>query len=274
MRRASMLAPFAGVRRTTDAPETLAERCRNAMTFLPDGAVFSHATALRLIGVEVPWRLDADGRVHATVPVDCVVPRRAGLVAHTRRLGSLPTVQRKGLSATGPVQTWVQLAGSLNVDELVVLADAMTRRKSPVTTPAALRSGVAGSPAGTRGIRNLRRALELTRPQTDSSMESRARLVVVHSGLPCPAVNEPVYDQFDRFVALPDLSYPGLKIAIEYDGDVHRTDRATWRRDIARRQALEALGWRIITCTADDVLRHPERLVAWIRAAIRAQSPA
>ena len=86
-------------------------------------------------------------------------------------------------------------------------------------------------------------------------------------------MNEPVYVQFGRFVALPDLSYPDLKIAIEYDGDAHRTDRATWRRDIALRQALEALGWRIIPCTADDVLRHPERRVACIRAAIRARSP-
>ena len=54
MRRASLLAPFAGVRRASDAPATLAERCPSAMTFLPDGAVFSHVTALRLIGVEVP----------------------------------------------------------------------------------------------------------------------------------------------------------------------------------------------------------------------------
>jgi len=100
-------------------------------------------------------------------------------------------------------------------------------------------------------------------------MESRARWLLVDAGLPCPAVNVAARDYLGHFLTLPDLSYPDLKIAIEYDGDIHRTDKATWRRDIRRRQALEAAGWRVITCTADDVLRNPERLVAWVRAAIR-----
>jgi very-short-patch-repair endonuclease len=85
-------------------------------------------------------------------------------------------------------------------------------------------------------------------------------------------VNVAARDSTGRFLALPDLSYPDLTIAIEYDGDIHRADKATWRRDIRRRQALEAAGWRVVTCTADDVLRNPERLVAWVRAAIRARS--
>ncbi|MNW71026.1 hypothetical protein D3C74_506210 [compost metagenome] len=65
------------------------------------------------------------------------------------------------------------------------------------------------------------------------------------------------------------MSYPERRIAIEYDGDVHRTDPATWRRDVERRQRLEAAGWIIITATADDVLRHPERFVARVRAALQ-----
>lgn len=92
----------------------------------------------------------------------------------------------------------------------------------------------------------------------------------MRGGLPCPRVNDPIYDPEGRFVALPDLSYRELKIAIEYDGDVHRTDPRTWRRDIARRQAMEALGWRIITVTADDVLLYPDLLLARVAAAIAA----
>lgn len=272
LRRASLRTPFPGVRDPCEPPDPPWDRCRGAVTFLPAGAAFSHVTALRLVGTEVPWRLQADDRVHVTVPAGSAVPRRAGLVAHTQTRGPIPTIWCAGLPATRPAQTWLHLAGSLRADDLVVLADAMTRRKSAITTLAALQFAVAATPAGTRGIRLLRAALQLTRPGTDSSMESRARLVIVRAGLPCPAVNKPVYDHEGRFVALPDLSYPDLKIAIEYDGDLHRTDRATWRRDIARRQALEALGWRIITCTADDVLRHPDRLTGWIRSAIRSRS--
>ena len=267
LRRASLRAPFAGVRVGPAAPDSFENLCRAASTFLPDGALFSHVTALRLIGVELPRRLAADERVHVTVPAGQPVPRRAAVVAHTNALGPLPT-WRHELPVASPATVWVQLGAWLGVDDLVVLADAMTRRKDAKTTLAILRSHVGAAPPGTRGIRSVRSALEMVRPGTDSSMESRARLVLVHASLPCPDVNEPVYDGFGRFVALPDMSYPGLKIAIEYDGDIHRTDRATWRRDIARRQALEALGWRVITCTADDVLRFPARLVAWVRAAI------
>jgi very-short-patch-repair endonuclease len=100
-------------------------------------------------------------------------------------------------------------------------------------------------------------------------MESRARLILVDAGLRCPAVNKPVVDAFGQFVALPDLSYPDLRIAIEYDGDLHRTDARIWRKDKARREALEALGWRVITLTADDVLHHPDRLVHLVATAIR-----
>jgi very-short-patch-repair endonuclease len=67
---------------------------------------------------------------------------------------------------------------------------------------------------------------------------------------------------------MPDLSYPEQRVAVEYDGDVHRTDRTVWRRDVVRRQELESLGWRVITCTADDVLRHPDRPVSWVRRAL------
>jgi very-short-patch-repair endonuclease len=102
-------------------------------------------------------------------------------------------------------------------------------------------------------------------------METRLRLLLVDGGLPCPVVNHHVHDTQGRFVAMPDLTYPDLRIAIEYDGDVHRTDKHTWRRDIARRQALEALGWRVITCTADDVDRTPDRTLSWVRAALRLQ---
>ncbi len=105
----------------------------------------------------------------------------------------------------------------------------------------------------------------MVRPRTDSPMESRLRWEIVRSGLPCPVVNYLVRGVGGEVVAMPDLAYPRWRIAIEYDGDVHRTDRRTWRRDIARRQALESLGWRVITCTADYVLRTPDRALAWIR---------
>ena len=59
------------------------------------------------------------------------------------------------------------------------------------------------------------------------------------------------------WLARPDLSYPDWKIAIEYDGDQHRVDPRQWRRDIARRENLEADGWIVLVITAVDMYQRP-----------------
>jgi very-short-patch-repair endonuclease len=189
-------------------------------------------------------------------------------VSHSRTAsGSHPVVLQDGLPVVTPVRLWTQLAAELDEVELVVLGDALLRRTSARASMRDLGRAIDRLPPGTRGRRRLVRALPRLRAGTDSCQETRLRLALVDSGLPCPEVNHPVRDSAGRFVVLPDLSYPDQRVAVEYDGDVHRTEPRAWRRDVARRQALDHLGWRQITCTADDV-RDPVRAVAWIRAAL------
>ncbi|MBI3690252.1 MAG: hypothetical protein HY239_06225 [Mycolicibacterium aromaticivorans] len=47
-------------------------------------------------------------------------------------------------------------------------------------------------------------------------------------------------------------------IAIEYGGDQHRVDPVRYRRDIARAEYIEQVGWRRLRVTAGD--RGPEIL--------------
>lgn len=242
--------------------------CRAALLVAPPGAAVSHGSALRLHGVALPQRVAADARVHVTVGPRASVARHAAVATH-RADRRPPARVVHGVAVVEPVTAWVQVAGRLRVDDLVVVADGLTRRTDPPATPDALRAAVGALRPGTRGVRRLREALELARPGTDSAMETLARLVLVRAGLPCPVVNTDVYDAWGRFVARPDLHYPDLRIVIEYDGDVHRTDPATWRRDVERRQRLEDDGWVVVTATADDVLRKPERLVARVVQARR-----
>jgi hypothetical protein len=178
-----------------------------------------------------------------------------------------PHVIRSGLPVMPAAALWCQLAAELSDSEVVVLGDALLRRKRPFATAEALARQVRQTPAGTRGVRRLRAAIPLHRPGTDSCPETRLRLLIVAAGLPCPDVNRAVHDSRGRFIALPDLGYHAERIAIEYDGDIHRTDRRTWQRDIGRRHALETSGWRVLTCTAAD-LRSPARALAWIRLAL------
>lgn len=277
LRSADLVRPTRGARLPRSVADDHAERCRAVLAVSPPSAAVSHVSALRLLRVDLPSRLAGDSRVHVTVLEGDVAPQRRRVVTHTHatdgrryRARQLPTVTAAGLPLVAPERTWLQLAASLSADELVVLGDAMTRRKTPVTTVAALRAEVAGAPPGTRGVRAAREAVELIRPGTDSSPESWVRLHMVRAGLPCPLVNARIHDDAGRFVAMPDLALPELKIAIEYDGDVHRTDRQTWMRDVAKREVLRDLGWTVIVVVGAH-LRDPDALVAMLRRAIRSR---
>ncbi len=92
-------------------------------------------------------------------------------------------------------------------------------------------------------------------------------MLLVLRGFPCPTLQHEVYHR-GVFVARLDLAYVGARLAIEYDGDHHR-DRVTFRKDVARLNALRAAGWTVLRSTADDVLRHPERVIAQVVAVLR-----
>ena len=124
---------------------------------------------------------------------------------------------------------------------------------------------------GRRGARRMRAAIALLEPRADSPMETRLRLLLLRAGLGRPVANQDVVVD-GGWLARPDLSYPDLRIAIEYDGDHHRTNRRQWQRDIGRRRVLEDAGWLVIVVTADDVLRRPEQLVERVRCAIARRS--
>ncbi|VTR77850.1 hypothetical protein [Cellulomonas hominis] len=270
MRSSDLAAPHRGVRVAGPPAADLEGRCRALLPLLPPGARFTHVTALALVGVEPPWSLKDDDRLHVEVSTTATRPRIRGVVTH-RIPGAVPLLHLRGLPVLRPELAWTRTADRLAHTELVVLADGLCRRKRPVTTPERLAQVVATLPAGTRGVRLLRGAAASCGAGTDSVMETRTRLALDSAGIRCE-VNRAVRDEQGRFIAMPDLSDPVLRVAIEYDGDVHRTDRRTWQRDVARRQALEAAGWRVVTLTAGDVLGADDRWISWVAAARTAQS--
>jgi very-short-patch-repair endonuclease len=94
---------------------------------------------------------------------------------------------------------------------------------------------------------------------------------VVRAGLPEPVVAHPVFDEHGRFIGTPDLAFVAEKVALEYEGDVHRTDLRTFRQDIERRERFQEAGWLVIRITADH-LRSPGTLVARIQRALARRS--
>jgi very-short-patch-repair endonuclease len=99
-------------------------------------------------------------------------------------------------------------------------------------------------------------------------METRLRLLLVDAGAPRPVAQYDVRDARGRFLARVDLAYPEQRIALEYEGDHHR-ERVHFRQDVSRLNALRAAGWIVLRFTADDVLRHPKRVVREVARVMR-----
>jgi hypothetical protein len=165
---------------------------------------------------------------------------------------------------TGPERTAFDLGSGRDPGAAVIALDALLYQR--VVKPAALPL-IADERMGRPGARRFRAAAALARPHVESPMETRTRLILIGAGLPEPTVQYTVVDGRGHFVARLDLAYERLRIGIEYDGDHHR-DRDTFRHDAVRLNRLRLLGWTILRFTADDVLRHPERLIAQVRAAL------
>jgi hypothetical protein len=114
-----------------------------------------------------------------------------------------------------------------------------------------------------QGYEPLLRSIECVRVGAESRPETLLRLCIVDAGLPEPEVGVAVPVATGTVVLHPDLAYPGLRIAIEYEGERHR-DPGRWERDIERRELFEDAGWRVIRVTAAG-LADPAALIDRIR---------
>lgn len=67
------------------------------------------------------------------------------------------------------------------------------------------------------------------------------------------------------------MCWLSVKVAVEYDGERHRTDRKQWRDDIARREALDDHGWKLVVVTADDLRYRRNLIVTRVERRLREQ---
>ena len=111
----------------------------------------------------------------------------------------------------------------------------------------------------------LRAALARVKAGVRSPRETRLRLLLEDARLPEAEINWRLRDHAGRFVAELDLAYPQWRVAVEYDGDQHRTDRTQYVKDIRRTAELERMGWIVVRVVAED---RPAEILRRVRTAI------
>lgn len=273
------------VPRAEHAARLQARAIENAITYahcMTEHEFFSHVTAAIIWDIPLPFAVIEAEELHVSVLAPHRASKRSNVTSHQARthLVTVRTHPGTGLRVSSPASTWASLGSVLRHPyDVVAAADAVVRiprmpggfaprpdaRTEPLATLQALEACVR---SGRRvGIDALRAALPRVRTGASSRTEVWTRLTLIDAGLPEPVLDYDVYDEHGIFVACLDMAYPELRIAIEYDGDQHRTDPAQWARDIDRLEALAALGWYVIRVSSDLLFQSPRELVRRVAAA-------
>ena len=171
-----------------------------------------------------------------------------------------------GLAVTTPERTAFDIGRRGAVHSAVVRLDALARATG-FKVDDVLR--VAKCHPRSPGLRRLETALELVDPGAQSPRESYLTLLLIDAGLPRPQTQIPVPGMDGIPVAYLDLGWEELMVAVEYDGDHHRTDRRQYVKDIRRQEMLERMGWIIVRVVAED---SPANVLRRVRRALAASS--
>ncbi|SMX77810.1 Protein of unknown function (DUF559) [Brevibacterium antiquum] len=215
-----------------------------AMLKLDDEVAGCNLTAARLYGLPLPAHLN-ERSVHVVTPALNASMTRPGVALH--RYKELRTSSFFDLPLISVPQLFVELAPILNVAELTTLGEAAIGpwHGEALTSLSSLRREVTDRDR-IHDRKTTESALEMMREGVDSPRETWLRLWLINHGFPEPVIHPAIRCSVVPGVLHPDLGYPEKKVAIEYEGDHHRSSDAQFAADNRRLEALNAAGWTVL----------------------------
>jgi hypothetical protein len=235
-------AIFRNVYVAGDREPTLRDRTVGAWLWSRRRAVIAGIAASALHGAQ--W-IDAEVRIELIAPSG---RPQGGLVVRDEALADDEITRVSRLPVTTVARTAYDLGRHLPRGESVARLDALMR-----VTPFSVEDVLllAKRYPGARGLRQLRAALSLVDGGAASPKETWLRLLLIDAGLPAPTTQIPVLHGY-RPVAFLDMGWEQFKVAAEYDGDQHRTDRRQYVKDIRRHELVNDCGWNVVRVVSED----------------------
>jgi very-short-patch-repair endonuclease len=207
--------------------------------------------------------------IDATRPAELIHDNRHrldGLTVWGDRLEADEVEHIGEVPVTTPSRTALDLASWYPLNTAVAAIDSLARATSLKIADVEL---LASRYPGRRGIRRARAALELVDAGAESPKETWLRLVLRRAGVPPLQTQIEIYDDHGYLIARADMGWEDIRLAIEYEGDHHRTDRSQFARDINRYELLTKMGWIVVRVTAKD---RPADIVRRVKAALACRS--
>lgn len=267
LRRADLVSPYRGTRLLVDFELDLVTRCAAALLAVGGEAAISHATAARLWELPLPRPLEEEVVIDVAVPVPRRATRLAGVRGHRLALDPRDVVTLNGLRVTSAARTWCDLARVLSDEDHLAVGDRILWRQAPLASRETIAAALLAHPPSQGGAR-MRRVYPELSDRADSRPESRIRWRLLRAGLPRPEVNFVVCDRNGSFVARVDLAFVDFRMALEYEGDQHRTNRDQWRSDLSRVPRLEDELWHTTRMGPSD-LTDSRELIARLKRRLR-----
>jgi hypothetical protein len=172
-----------------------------------------------------------------------------GLVVRTETLAPDEITRVAGFPVTTRARTAFDLGRHLPRGEALARMDALMRSMIFSTEDVQV---LAKLHQGARGIRQLRELLPLIDGGAASPQESLLRLAFVDAGLTAPTTQLPIVDSRGYLVRIVDMAWDEFKVAAEYDGEQHQTDRYQYRKDARVLPTLARMGWIMIRAFKED----------------------
>jgi hypothetical protein len=219
-------------------------------------------TALRCYGMPIPWACRNDQTIHVCVPPTADAPQRSGITAHQRMMlpGDIVVVQ--GLPTTSPARTFLDLAGSLPVEELVGVGDAMLAAQ--ILERDTLHARLTRV-SRQRGIRAARIAAAMLDGRAASMPESTLRVRIINDNLPAPEPQCPIPSATTGvIIAYADLGYEHYRVAVEHEGR-HHAEPDQFAKDTRRYTDISAADWLIVRSSAQDLANGSRHLLDSLR---------
>jgi hypothetical protein len=205
-----------------------------------------------------------DGRVVALIHDNWRSP--PGIQTHAERIEEDEIALVAGIPVTSPARTALDLGCWYPTMTAVAGIDSLARA---IDVEAAHIERLAHRYTRRRGITRARQAIGLFDAGAQSPKESWLRVVLIQAGLPRPQTQLPVFNEFGNAIAYLDMGWEDAKVAVEYDGEQHRTARRQYTWDVRRLEMLERMGWIVIRVVAGD---RPDDIVRRVRSALARRS--
>ncbi|ORV19614.1 hypothetical protein [Mycobacterium celatum] len=243
-------AVYPGVWAPREAGLSAAQRARAAWLWSDRNGVLAGLSASATLGAK--W-------IEAGLPAELVHTNRRPpplIVVHTDALLANEKQMICGMPATTAARTAFDLGRRLGLKEGVQRIDALMNATDLKVDEI---EAVTDRHPGVRGLRQLRKTLELVDGGAESPYESLTRLLLIEAGFPRPQTQIPVYDKYGFVIARIDMGWSEWRVGVDFEGTHHWTDPRQRDWDVERYAKLSELNWIDVRLTA-RTLHHSPRV--------------